>query len=98
MEYTMLENKIYMAVYLDNQGMIDRIAKQQTYLFDYSFHTIEPDWDIIAQICNISELMNIKAGFKHVKGHQDDDAHYKELYLPAQLNIDVGFLAVKYKQ
>eukprot|EP00957_Ditylum_brightwellii_P211782 15366595-Ditylum_brightwellii.AAC.1 len=41
--------------------------------------------------------MNIKAEFKHVKGHQDDDAPYKELDLPAQLNIDVDFLAIDYR-
>eukprot|EP00957_Ditylum_brightwellii_P151437 11532774-Ditylum_brightwellii.AAC.1 len=66
MEHNMFENKIYTTVYLDNEGVIDRIAKQQTYPFDYSFHTIDPDWDIIAQICNMLEIKNIKAEFKHV--------------------------------
>eukprot|EP00957_Ditylum_brightwellii_P176454 13437188-Ditylum_brightwellii.AAC.1 len=42
--------------------------------------------------------MNIKAEFKHVKGYQDDLKHYKELDLPAQLNIDVDFLAVNYQR
>eukprot|EP00957_Ditylum_brightwellii_P127382 9713481-Ditylum_brightwellii.AAC.1 len=56
----------------------------------------DPDWDIIAQICNILELMNIKAEFQHMKGHQDDAKHYEELDLPAQLNINVNFLAVNY--
>eukprot|EP00957_Ditylum_brightwellii_P091910 6998322-Ditylum_brightwellii.AAC.2 len=41
--------------------------------------------------------MNIKADFEYVKGHQDDDIHYEELDLPAQLNIDVDFLAVNYR-
>eukprot|EP00957_Ditylum_brightwellii_P051664 3917646-Ditylum_brightwellii.AAC.1 len=88
---------MYTTLYLDNKGVIERIAKQQTYLFDYSFHMINPDWDIIAQICNILELMNIKAEFKHVKGHQDDVKNYKELDLPAQLNMDVDFLEVNYQ-
>eukprot|EP00957_Ditylum_brightwellii_P021416 1615569-Ditylum_brightwellii.AAC.1 len=86
-----------MSVYLDNEGTIDRIAKQQTCLFDYSFHTIDPDWYIIAQICNTLELMNIKVDFKHIKGHQDDDTHYEELDISAQLNIDVDFLVVDYR-
>eukprot|EP00957_Ditylum_brightwellii_P114217 8708032-Ditylum_brightwellii.AAC.1 len=55
---------------------------------------INPDWDIIAQIFDTLELMDIKAEFKHMKGHQDDVKNYKELELPAQLNIDVDFLAV----
>eukprot|EP00957_Ditylum_brightwellii_P112638 8586281-Ditylum_brightwellii.AAC.1 len=41
--------------------------------------------------------MNIKADFKHVKGHQDDAKHYEELDLPAQLNTDVDFLASNYQ-
>eukprot|EP00957_Ditylum_brightwellii_P109665 8364874-Ditylum_brightwellii.AAC.1 len=80
-----LENKMYMTVYLDNEGVIERITKQQTYPFDYSFCTIDPDWDIIAQICKKLELMDIKAEFKHMKGYQDDGKHYEELDLPAQL-------------
>eukprot|EP00957_Ditylum_brightwellii_P006851 518755-Ditylum_brightwellii.AAC.1 len=87
---------MHMTVYLDNKGIFERIAKQQTYPLDYSFHMINPDWDIIAQTCDILEFMNIKAEFKHVKGHQDDVKHYKELGLPGQLNIDVDFLAVDY--
>eukprot|EP00957_Ditylum_brightwellii_P156381 11902204-Ditylum_brightwellii.AAC.1 len=83
-------------VYPDNEGVIDRIAKQRTYPLDYSFHTIDPDWDIIAQICDIFETMNIKLEFKHEKGHQDDNIPNKELDLPAQLNIEVDFLAINY--
>eukprot|EP00957_Ditylum_brightwellii_P099321 7565484-Ditylum_brightwellii.AAC.1 len=36
------------AVYLENEGMIDRIKKQKTYLFETSLHTIGPDWDTIS--------------------------------------------------
>eukprot|EP00957_Ditylum_brightwellii_P036601 2773344-Ditylum_brightwellii.AAC.1 len=97
MEHNKIENKMYTTVYLDNKGIIERIAKQQTYPFDYSFHTINPDWDIIAQICNILELMNIKAEFQHMKGHQDNVKYYEELNLPAQLNINVDFLAINYR-
>eukprot|EP00957_Ditylum_brightwellii_P105849 8072204-Ditylum_brightwellii.AAC.1 len=87
-DYSMLDNKIYTTVNLDNTSMINRIAKQKTYPYDYSFHTIDPDWDTIAQICDILEIMNIKAEFEHVKGYQDDDTPYKELKLPTQLNIN----------
>eukprot|EP00957_Ditylum_brightwellii_P096425 7343441-Ditylum_brightwellii.AAC.1 len=41
--------------------------------------------------------MNIKADFKHMKGNQDDAKHYEELDLPAQLNINIDFLAVDYR-
>eukprot|EP00957_Ditylum_brightwellii_P063084 4789067-Ditylum_brightwellii.AAC.1 len=41
--------------------------------------------------------MNINTKFQHMKGHQDDAKHYKELNLPAQLNIDVDFLPVNYR-
>eukprot|EP00957_Ditylum_brightwellii_P181349 13814316-Ditylum_brightwellii.AAC.1 len=32
-----------------------------------------------------------------MKGHQDDVKHYKELDLPAHLNIDVDVLAINYR-
>eukprot|EP00957_Ditylum_brightwellii_P129554 9881924-Ditylum_brightwellii.AAC.1 len=41
--------------------------------------------------------MNIKAEFKHMRGHQDDMKHYEELDLPAQRNIDVDILAINYR-
>eukprot|EP00957_Ditylum_brightwellii_P184236 14032630-Ditylum_brightwellii.AAC.1 len=41
--------------------------------------------------------MNVKAQFKHVKGHQDGVKHYKEVDVPAQLNIDVDFITVNYQ-
>eukprot|EP00957_Ditylum_brightwellii_P085605 6512186-Ditylum_brightwellii.AAC.1 len=87
---------MYTTLYVDNEGMINRIAKQQTYSFDYSFHAINPVWDIIAKLYYILELMNIKADFKHVKGHQDDATHYVELDLPDQLDINIDLLAVNY--
>eukprot|EP00957_Ditylum_brightwellii_P156985 11947542-Ditylum_brightwellii.AAC.1 len=45
----------------------------------------------------VLEVMNIKTEFKHVKGHQDDVKHFEKLDLPAQLNVDVDFLAVDYR-
>eukprot|EP00957_Ditylum_brightwellii_P105313 8028488-Ditylum_brightwellii.AAC.1 len=32
-----------------------------------------------------------------MKGHQDDDTPYNELNFPAQLNINVDFLAANYR-
>eukprot|EP00957_Ditylum_brightwellii_P033251 2519895-Ditylum_brightwellii.AAC.1 len=87
---------MYTTVYLDNEGVIEKIAKQQIYPFDYAFHYIDPKWDIIALICGILEFMKIKVEFEHVNGHQNDVKHYDKLDRPVQLNIDVDFLAVNY--
>eukprot|EP00957_Ditylum_brightwellii_P111047 8468527-Ditylum_brightwellii.AAC.1 len=39
--------------------------------------------------------MNIKAEYKYVKGHQDDDMPYKKLDLPAQLNLADNYRTTK---
>eukprot|EP00957_Ditylum_brightwellii_P127648 9734986-Ditylum_brightwellii.AAC.1 len=80
-----------MKIYLDNEGVIQRINTQLEYPCDYSFHTINPDWDIIVQICDILKDNKIKINLEHVKGHQDDNTPYKELNLPAHLNTEVDF-------
>eukprot|EP00957_Ditylum_brightwellii_P021658 1632910-Ditylum_brightwellii.AAC.1 len=96
MEFYMLDERVYLKIYLDNEGVIQRINKQLEYPYDYFFHTINLDWDIIVQICDILKDNKIKTDLEHVKGHQDDDTPYEELNLPACLNIEVDFMVVDY--
>eukprot|EP00957_Ditylum_brightwellii_P005909 448135-Ditylum_brightwellii.AAC.1 len=53
MEYKASTITLAFQMYLDNKGVITRVKKQQTYSNDYSFNTLTPDWDVIAQISNI---------------------------------------------
>eukprot|EP00957_Ditylum_brightwellii_P070888 5387442-Ditylum_brightwellii.AAC.1 len=85
-----------MKIYLDNEGIIQKINKQLEYPYGYSFHTIDPDWDIIVQICDNLKDSKIKINLEHIKGHQDDNTSYEELNLPAHLNTEVDFMAVDY--
>eukprot|EP00957_Ditylum_brightwellii_P084101 6393749-Ditylum_brightwellii.AAC.1 len=66
-----------------------------SYPYDYLFHTLDPDWDTIAQIVPIINEPNLHAELKHVKGCQDKNKLYEELSLPAQLNIDVDAQAME---
>eukprot|EP00957_Ditylum_brightwellii_P060213 4573325-Ditylum_brightwellii.AAC.1 len=52
-EFYMLNESAYLKIYLDNEGAIQRINRQSEYPYDCSLHTINPDWGIIAQICDI---------------------------------------------
>eukprot|EP00957_Ditylum_brightwellii_P020085 1515383-Ditylum_brightwellii.AAC.1 len=79
MEFYMSNVRSYMKIYLDNEGVIQRINKQLNYQYDYPFHTIDPDWDIIVQICDILKDSKIKINLEHAKGHQDDNTPYEEL-------------------
>eukprot|EP00957_Ditylum_brightwellii_P111286 8486532-Ditylum_brightwellii.AAC.1 len=83
-------------MYLDNKGVIKRIKKQQTYSSDYSFNTLTPDWDVIAQISNILDLSNFTSTIQQIQGHQDKHKKYDELSLLAKLNVDADLLAVEY--
>eukprot|EP00957_Ditylum_brightwellii_P011703 884183-Ditylum_brightwellii.AAC.1 len=84
-------------MYLDNKGVITRIKKQQTHSNDYSFNTLTPDWDVIAQISSILDTGNFLPIIQHIKGHQDKHKKYNDLSLPAKLNVDVDLLAVEYQ-
>eukprot|EP00957_Ditylum_brightwellii_P113818 8677413-Ditylum_brightwellii.AAC.1 len=76
--------------------VIIRICQQQSYPYDHSFHTLNPDWDAIAQIVSIINKSNLYAELRHVKGCQDKNKMYEELSFPAQLNIDVDAQAVEF--
>eukprot|EP00957_Ditylum_brightwellii_P143846 10960588-Ditylum_brightwellii.AAC.1 len=71
MEYTSSTTKITFQMYLDNEGVITKIKKQQTYSNDYSFNTLTLDWDVIAQISNILDIGIFIPTVKHIQGHQD---------------------------
>eukprot|EP00957_Ditylum_brightwellii_P146525 11155537-Ditylum_brightwellii.AAC.1 len=79
MEFYILNERVYLKIYLDNEEVIQRTNKQLEYPYDYSFHTINPDWDIIVHICDILKDNKIKTNLEHVKGHQDDNMPCEEL-------------------
>eukprot|EP00957_Ditylum_brightwellii_P048916 3711123-Ditylum_brightwellii.AAC.1 len=47
--YTMEQLTWVINIYVDNKRVIKQHQHQLTYAYDYSHHTLEPDWDIIAQ-------------------------------------------------
>eukprot|EP00957_Ditylum_brightwellii_P110426 8421562-Ditylum_brightwellii.AAC.1 len=53
MEYTATTTKLEGQLYLHNIGVITQIQQQRSYPHDYSFNTLSPDWDVIAQISKI---------------------------------------------
>eukprot|EP00957_Ditylum_brightwellii_P133939 10213553-Ditylum_brightwellii.AAC.1 len=83
-------------MYLDNKGVITRIQQQQSHPNNYSFNTLTPDWDVIAQISNILDIGNAIPKIQHIQGHQDKHKKYNDLSLPAKLNVDVDLLGVEY--
>eukprot|EP00957_Ditylum_brightwellii_P058319 4421574-Ditylum_brightwellii.AAC.1 len=64
---------------------------------DYSFNTLEPDWDIIAQISHELKANKLNVEFKHIKGHQENHIKYVDLPFPAHMNVDVDILAVTFR-
>eukprot|EP00957_Ditylum_brightwellii_P012170 919156-Ditylum_brightwellii.AAC.1 len=50
MEYMASTTQLKGQLYLDSKGVITRIQQQRSYPHDYSFNTLTPDWDVIAQI------------------------------------------------
>eukprot|EP00957_Ditylum_brightwellii_P010438 789859-Ditylum_brightwellii.AAC.1 len=97
MEFYMLNESVYLKIYMDNKGVIKWINKQLEYPYDYFFRTTNPDWDIIVQIYDALKDKKIKTNLEHVKGYQDDNKPYEELDLLARLDTEVDFMAVDYQ-
>eukprot|EP00957_Ditylum_brightwellii_P190497 14500388-Ditylum_brightwellii.AAC.1 len=78
MEYTASTTTLAFQMYLDNEGVITRIKKQQKYSNYFSFNTLTPDWDVFAQISNILDMGNFLHTIQHIKGHQDKHKNYDD--------------------
>eukprot|EP00957_Ditylum_brightwellii_P052979 4016789-Ditylum_brightwellii.AAC.1 len=96
MEYTTSTKPLTGQLYLDNKGVITQIQQQQSYPYNYSFNTLTPDWDVIAQISNILDIVNFTPKIQYIQGHQDKHTKYNDLSLPAKLNVDADLLEVEY--
>eukprot|EP00957_Ditylum_brightwellii_P185958 14157276-Ditylum_brightwellii.AAC.1 len=83
-------------IYIDNEGILERLKDQLTYTHDYPFNTLEPDWDVVAQIAETLKQYNDLITITHVKSHQDDNMPFDELTMPARLNIAADSLATNY--
>eukprot|EP00957_Ditylum_brightwellii_P186600 14207166-Ditylum_brightwellii.AAC.1 len=97
MENTASTMTLAFQMYLDNEGVITRIKKQQSYSNDFPFNTLTQDWDVIAQMSNILDTGNFLPTIQHIKGHQDNHKNDDDLSLPAKLNVDANILAVEYQ-
>eukprot|EP00957_Ditylum_brightwellii_P158170 12039642-Ditylum_brightwellii.AAC.1 len=72
-------------------------SQHQSYPCDYSFDTLTPDWDIIAQISNIIDIGNFIPKIQHFQGHQNKHKKFDDLSLPAKLNVDADLSALEYR-
>eukprot|EP00957_Ditylum_brightwellii_P201887 15327675-Ditylum_brightwellii.AAC.1 len=87
-KYTMISFPCKMPIYIDNKGIAGHITEQLKYLFGYSYNTLEPDWDIVAQSAVNLCVYGLNLTIHHVKSHQDNDRPYEELDIPAKINVE----------
>eukprot|EP00957_Ditylum_brightwellii_P153080 11652647-Ditylum_brightwellii.AAC.1 len=66
-------------------------------MHDYSYNTLGPDWNLIAQtaitLCQYVKRLSIN----HIKSHQDDDTPEEKLDLPYRLNSPADQIAMQYR-
>ena len=79
--------------YADNMELIQRQQDHKTYIDPYPNATLKAEFDLVEQIYLTIQKYQLKAIFRHVKGHQDDKCEYKDLSLESQLNVDADALA-----
>eukprot|EP00957_Ditylum_brightwellii_P054046 4094032-Ditylum_brightwellii.AAC.1 len=82
----------------DNKGVITRATNQIEYEYDYLYNTLEPNWDIIAQLAEYLQTLGPKLKIAHVQSHQDNNCDFDQLDIPAQLNVQADELAMSYRE
>eukprot|EP00957_Ditylum_brightwellii_P052947 4014311-Ditylum_brightwellii.AAC.1 len=82
--------------YIDTEGIAKQVNDKLTFTHDYPFSTLEPDWDVVAQVVDTLKQYGDILKITHVKSHQDDNTPLKELSLAARLNVVAGYLSSNY--
>eukprot|EP00957_Ditylum_brightwellii_P040471 3063038-Ditylum_brightwellii.AAC.1 len=95
--YTQLIPACNIRIYIDNKGVVTWVDNQIGYTFNYPYNTLESDWAAIAQSAEYLQSLGLKLTIEHIKTHQNDKCDFKELDLPAQLNIRADNLATSYR-
>eukprot|EP00957_Ditylum_brightwellii_P075421 5731807-Ditylum_brightwellii.AAC.1 len=83
-------------MYIENEWIVKRINNQLTYTHNYPFNTLEPDWDMVAQIADTLKQYKDLITITHVESHQDKTTPLEELTLLARLNVVVDGLIPNY--
>eukprot|EP00957_Ditylum_brightwellii_P089731 6834199-Ditylum_brightwellii.AAC.1 len=68
-----------------------------SYSHNYSYNTLSPDWDLIAQAAIMLQQHGKSLSIKHIKSHQDNDAPEDQLDLSVRLNITADQNATQYQ-
>eukprot|EP00957_Ditylum_brightwellii_P117100 8931666-Ditylum_brightwellii.AAC.1 len=58
-----------------------------SYPHDYTYNTLSPDWDFIAQAAITLRQHGNSLSINHIKNHQDNDTPEDQLDLSDRLNI-----------
>eukprot|EP00957_Ditylum_brightwellii_P161558 12300692-Ditylum_brightwellii.AAC.1 len=74
-------------MHIDNKGIITHINNEIFYTHDYSYNTLGPEWDLIAQATIMLHQYGKRLSTNHIKSHQDNNTPEEKLDLPARLNI-----------
>ena len=82
----------------DNAELIRRCKAHKHYNEPYPNETLTSEFDVSEQIYITQKDNSIRAHFRWVKGHQDNNTKYEDLPLEAQLNIDADELAGEYQE
>eukprot|EP00957_Ditylum_brightwellii_P162260 12354856-Ditylum_brightwellii.AAC.1 len=78
---TTIQCKVDMRI--DNKGIVKCINNQISYPNDYSYNTICPDWDLIAQAAITLRQYGKHLSINHIKSHQDNGTPEEKLNLSA---------------
>eukprot|EP00957_Ditylum_brightwellii_P138643 10567318-Ditylum_brightwellii.AAC.1 len=95
--YTQLTLACNVSIYIDNKGIVTWVTDQIEYEYDYPYNTLEPDWDVFAQLAQYLRTLGPKLKVAHAKSHQNENYDFDQLNLPAQLNVQADELASAYK-
>jgi hypothetical protein len=82
----------------DNESFITKVNQAMAYETPFPNVTMDPDYDLIAEVVQTVRLSTLAVSFVHVLGHQDSRTDFDDLDLPSQLNVEADRLAGVFRQ
>jgi hypothetical protein len=94
------ESILSQPVICDNKGIVDRVTTLRGWTIIYPNVTMEPEWDVIAEIRTALGILpqGSQPTIEHIESHQDDNQARDKLPLKSQLNCIADDLTKEYYQ
>ena len=85
-----------LTLHTDSESVLKKLLEMATWPYYYPNTTIASDWDVLQAVITAKKQYPPTMKLVYVRGHQDKKIPFRDLSLPAQLNVEADALAGVY--